>query len=139
MRKSLLLLFFMTLAAIAACDRPPSAENLPEWTPKDHDRVEESAKQKARGTLDASSPEALVEATWRSQCATCHGAQGRGDGPTGPMVKATDLSNAEWQGKTSDADIAAVIKNGKGKMPKFDLPDPVLQGIVARVRSFKAQ
>lgn len=133
------LIFFVILATAAACDRPPPADNLPEWSPKDHDKVEETAKQRARGSLDASSPEALVDATWRSQCSNCHGPTGRGDGPNGPMVKATNLADPEWQSKISDADIAASIKAGKGKMPKFDLPDPVLQGLVARVRSFKGK
>jgi cytochrome c oxidase cbb3-type subunit 3 len=55
------------------------------------------------------------------------------------MVKATDLTNPEWQQKTSDADIAGAIKNGKGKMPKFDLPEPVLQALVARIRASKAR
>ena len=127
------------LLALGGCDRPPSADNLPEWTPKDHDRVEESAKQRPRGAPDAGSAEALVEATWRSQCAVCHGPTGRGDGPNGAMVQATDLTNPEWPQKKSDADIAGAIKNGKGKMPKFDLPEPVLQALVARIRASKAR
>ena len=31
------------------------------------------------------------------------------------------------------------ITNGKGKMPKFDLPDEVVKGLVVRVRSFRGK
>jgi cytochrome c oxidase cbb3-type subunit 3 len=79
----------------------------------------------------------LVDLTWRQQCTTCHGASGKGDGQMGPMVKAPDLTNADWQATVSDADIAALIKNGKNRMPKFDLPGPVIAGLVAHVRGLR--
>lgn len=81
----------------------------------------------------------LVDITWRQQCSTCHGAFGRGDGQLGPMVKAPDLSTLDWQSKVTDAEIAATIRNGKGKMPKFDVPEPVIQGLVARVRASRVR
>jgi cytochrome c oxidase cbb3-type subunit 3 len=122
-------------AFAAACDRPPSVE-LKEWQPSDHDGEQKAGgKQGAKG--DAGGTFVLVEAAWRQQCATCHGAAGRGDGPQGPMFKAADLSREEWQGKVKDDEIAAAIVNGKGRMPKFDLPDDVVRGLVARVRSFR--
>jgi cytochrome c oxidase cbb3-type subunit 3 len=65
------------------------------------------------------------------------GASGHGDGPNGPLFHPRDLADPDWQAKVSDADIAASIKNGKNKMPRFDLPDPVLQGMVARIRLLK--
>jgi cytochrome c oxidase cbb3-type subunit 3 len=127
-------------AALAACDRPPSVE-LEEWTPADHDGEKKAGaagvKQGARG--DAGGTPALVEVTWRQQCATCHGVAGKGDGPQGPMFKAPDLGREEWQSKVKDEEIAAVIVNGKGRMPKFDLPDDVVRGLVGRIRSFREQ
>ncbi len=57
----------------------------------------------------------------------------------GPMVRAPDLTREEWQGKTADAEIVATIKNGKGKMPKFGLPDSVVQGLVARIRAARGR
>lgn len=127
--------------AAAACDRPPS-KDLGEWTPADHDGEQKgpaapNAKQGAKG--DGGGTPALVEIAWRQQCTSCHGTMGRGDGPQGPMFKAADLTNAEWQGKVSDQDIASAIQNGKGRMPKFDLPPDVVTGLVARIRSFRAQ
>ena len=64
---------------------------------------------------------------------------GKGDGPNGPMMKASDLTREEWQASVTDADIAAVIKTGKGRMPKFDLPDPVVRGLVGRIRAVRGR
>jgi cytochrome c oxidase cbb3-type subunit 3 len=132
---------FAAAAIAGGCDRPPSVElkDMKEWTPADHDgeKAQANAKQGARG--DGGGAIVVVEATWRQQCATCHGTVGKGDGPQGAMFKAADLSREDWQAKVKDEDIAAAIKNGKGRMPKFDLPDDVVRGLVARVRSFRGQ
>lgn len=132
----------VVLGATAACDRAPSATGMREWTPQDHDGEQRGpgAKQGARGTADAGGPELLVELTWQKQCAACHGSGGRGDGPQGPMVKAKDLTSADWQGKVDDGQIASAIRNGKGTMPKFDkLPDEVVAGLVKRIRSLRSR
>jgi mono/diheme cytochrome c family protein len=81
----------------------------------------------------------LVEVTWRNQCASCHGPIGRGDGPQGPMVRATNLTLPEWQAKVSDQEIADVIRNGKNRMPKFEFPPDVVAGLVARIRAAKGR
>lgn len=117
------------------CDRAPSADGLKEWTAADHEGEKKSAKQGPK--VDAGGAPPLVELTWRNQCQSCHGPTGHGDGPQGPMVKAQDLSREDWQSKISDAEIAAVIANGKGRMPKFELPAEVVSGLVVRVRSFR--
>jgi len=124
---------------LVACDRPPSVD-LKEWTAADHDGEQKgaAANPKQGAKTDAGSGLALVEAAWRSQCATCHGPSGKGDGPQGAMFKAADLGRAEWQSKVSDEEIAQTIKNGKGRMPKFDLPDEVIRGLVLRIRTFRA-
>ncbi len=64
---------------------------------------------------------------------------GKGDGQMGPMVHAPDLTRADWQSQVTDAQIAVSIKSGKGKMPKFDVPEPVVLGLVARVRAAKGR
>jgi cytochrome c oxidase cbb3-type subunit 3 len=64
---------------------------------------------------------------------------GKGDGPQGAMFKAADLSREDWQSSVKDEQIAAAVKNGKGRMPKFDLPDDVVAGLVGRIRSFRGQ
>ena len=53
----------------------------------------------------------------------------------GPMVRAPDLTLEDWQSKVTDGEIATAIKNGRGKMPRFDVPDAVVVGLVARIRA----
>lgn len=55
-------------------------------------------------------------------CAPCHGAKGEGKKPMGPALK-----GSEFVTKGADADIAAVIKNGRaGADKKYkDFPSPM--------------
>jgi mono/diheme cytochrome c family protein len=137
-----------------ACDRPPSAGSLEEWTPADHhssddDKLAQGSVQAAAGKgagdrsgqnlSGASDVARLVDITWRQQCSSCHGPTGKGDGQMGPMVRAPDLTREEWQSKVTDGEMANTIKNGKGKMPKFDVPDAVVAGLVARVRGTRGR
>jgi cytochrome c oxidase cbb3-type subunit 3 len=137
-------------AALAACERPAASQSLPEWTPADHHSRDEDQAQGAQGAQAAQAAKGapqpkggeaaqLVEIAWRQQCASCHGASGHGDGPMGPMVRAPDLTRDDWQAKIQDAEIATVIRNGRNKMPKFDLPEPVVAGLVARIRAVRGQ
>jgi len=134
-------------SAMSACDQP--VESLKEWTPAVHHSNDDSKLgQLPSGGQTANAAAAkggggdvaqLVDIAWRQQCSSCHGATGHGDGQTGPMVQAPDLTREDWQSKVTDAEMAATIKNGKNRMPKFDLPDSVLRGLVARVRSLRAR
>jgi mono/diheme cytochrome c family protein len=134
--------------ASTGCDKPsPSAARV--WTPTDHrsqddDRAQSAQQGPGPGATGAAGAAAqkddaaqLVELAWRQQCVNCHGAAGHGDGPMGAMLRAPDLTRDEWQAKISDADIAAIIQTGRNKMPKFDLPDVVVRGLVARIRSLR--
>jgi len=152
-RRILANLACLALLALTAlgCERPPSAASLREWTAADHDRAEEESKQESRavapppkddkrdkgaaGESGTGSSQTLVEVTWETACAPCHGPVGHGDGPNGPMVNAPDITRDDLLSKVTDDEIAAQIKNGKNRMPKFDLPDPVVRGLVARIRS----
>jgi mono/diheme cytochrome c family protein len=69
-------------------------------------------------------------ATYKAKCAMCHGADGT-------KIASHDLQGAAAQG-TSDADLAAIITNGKGKMPasKSLKPDQVT-ALVAYLRTLK--
>jgi cytochrome c oxidase cbb3-type subunit 3 len=131
-------------AVLLACDRAPSADGLKEWGPGDHDRMEDNARI-ARGAQPGGpggqqNAEQLIEATWRAQCATCHGVTGKGDGPQAAMFKPADLTREDWQAKVTDPEMAAVIKNGKGKMPAFSqIPDAMVQGLVMRIRFHRGQ
>jgi len=119
--------------ALAACDRAPDPAR--EWSPQDHDPPDQPQPQgSARGDVAAQ----VAETAWSQICSQCHGPSGHGDGPNGPMVKAPDLTRPDWQAKVTDQEIADRIRNGKGLMPpNQNLPDTVVQALVARVRSLK--
>jgi cytochrome c oxidase cbb3-type subunit 3 len=130
-----------------ACESPPSASSLGEWTPNDHHSADDDKARAMAASQQTAAQERkpstgtnvgqLVELTWRQQCTACHGETGKGDGQMGPMLQVRDLTNGDWQSKTTDAEIASTIKNGKNKMPKFELPEPVLTALVARIRGLR--
>jgi cytochrome c oxidase cbb3-type subunit 3 len=138
-----------TTVVCAGCEGAPSAESLKEWTPGDHHSADDNKVAAARPGQVAPVPKAaasngsdipqLVELTWRQQCTPCHGALGKGDGQMGPMLGAKDLTSEALQSKVTDDELAAVIKGGRGKMPKFNLPDPVVLGLVARIRQLRGR
>jgi mono/diheme cytochrome c family protein len=49
-----------------------------------------------------------------AQCASCHGATGKGDGKGGALLKPkpSDLTDSAWTHGGSDGEIFAVIRNG---------------------------
>ncbi len=66
---------------------------------------------------DATS-EAAGATFYKAQCVGCHGADGSGGTPVGKALKVQDLRKPEIQAM-KDADLAAAIEKGKGKMPPF--------------------
>ena len=72
--------------------------------------------------------------TFKSKCAMCHGADGKGS-PMGQKMGVHDFTSADVQ-KMSDADLSSTITNGKNKMPAYKTmsPDDV-KGLVAYIRS----
>lgn len=131
------------LCTLAACDKP--AGDLREWRPEDHDHTTNPGQDQVVGGPDAGSPElarvGLDEVTmtvWTQNCTRCHGQIGRGDGPQSAMFHATDLTNPAWQRAVSDEQIAATIKNGRGAMPPFNLPDGTIKALVRLVRLLDA-
>ena len=56
--------------------------------------------------------------TYKAKCQMCHGATGLGDTPAGKTMKARPFNSPDVL-KESDADLMAVIKSGKNKMPAF--------------------
>jgi mono/diheme cytochrome c family protein len=77
-------------------------------------------------------------ATYVSKCASCHGKDGSGNTAAGKSLGLKDLRSAEVQGQ-SDAQLAAIIGKGKGKMPGYEktLGADAIKGLVAYVRSLK--
>ncbi|MEM1028978.1 MAG: cytochrome c [Myxococcota bacterium] len=108
-----------------------------EWTPADHSNNERPTGQVAGTAAPGQENATLVAVTWRQNCAVCHGGTGRGDGPQGRMLRVPSLARAEFQRGNTDAQIAAVIRNGRNKMPAFGhLPPNVVEGLVGYIRAF---
>jgi mono/diheme cytochrome c family protein len=128
---------------LVACER--DASGLSEWTAADHDHQAEPPRR--RRSLTQAAPQTphaapsqknqVIDVTWAKQCATCHGKKGRGDGPSSTMVKARDLTTPEWQASVNDEQLKKVIREGKDKMPAFNLPDSVIDGLVQHVRGLE--
>lgn len=123
---------WIVFVALVGCDPGPS--DVREWRPSDHDPPENANQNGQVVARSDGGDEMLVELAWSRNCATCHGPIGHGDGPQGPMLKAPDLTLAEWQDRVSDEDIRNQIRKGRNKMPAFDLPPQVLDGLVKRIR-----
>ena len=77
-------------------------------------------------------------ALFKGKCAACHAADGSGSTPIGKNLKIQDLRSAEVQ-KLTDAQLHAIITDGKGKMPKFgkSLTAAQIQSLVTYIRTFK--
>jgi len=75
---------------------------------------------------------------YKSKCASCHGADGKGDTPAGKNMKVKDLASDDVQ-KTSDADLAGIIEKGKKPMPGYEgkLTKDQIDGLVKWVRTLK--
>jgi len=125
---------------LASCE--PAPVDVREWNAADHRQpagAGQGKRQVAATDDKAAAEQTLADVTWTKRCASCHGPIGRGDGPQGPMLKAPDLTRDDWQAKVSDAQIAEVIRTGRGKMPAFELSEPQMKAVVQRIRRTRNQ
>jgi mono/diheme cytochrome c family protein len=75
---------------------------------------------------------------FNSQCAQCHGRDGRAKTKRGRQTHTRDIASAEWQNDVSDERIFNSISHGKGKMPAFKkLSDAQVDSLVTYVRRLK--
>jgi mono/diheme cytochrome c family protein len=138
LRRALLPLLVASALVAGGCNGRPS--DLREWRASDHDQADTPPSQQGQvdPTAAGSAVPGLEDVTivaWSQNCTQCHGQLGRGDGPRGPMLKATNLSEPAWQSSVTDEQIAATIKLGKGAMPSFkQLPDVTIANLVKLVR-----
>jgi Cytochrome c, mono- and diheme variants len=76
--------------------------------------------------------------TYKSKCQMCHAADGSGNTPTGKSTKVIPFSSPDIVSR-SDADLVAITKNGKGKMPAYTgkLTDAQITDVVAHIRTLQ--
>ena len=77
-------------------------------------------------------------AVYKAKCASCHGPDGKGETSIGKSMKLRSLGSADVQ-KITDADLAKVISDGKGKMPAYKgkLTADEIKALVAYIRTLK--
>ncbi len=74
--------------------------------------------------------------TYKTKCAACHGADGKGETPMGKKMGMRDLASPEVQ-KMSDDELSAIIADGKDKMPSYkkSLQPAQIKDLVGYVRA----
>jgi mono/diheme cytochrome c family protein len=122
MLKSVLLVSAVALIALTLVASQPGGAQAPAAKPS----ADSLAKAKSLYAMD---------------CAMCHGDNGNGQSD---LAKSMDLTLADWtspatlSGK-SDADLFAIIRNGKDKMPPEDaarVNDAGVRNLIVYIRSF---
>lgn len=104
------------------------------------------ATAKSPAPQAASAPAKLAEEIFVSRCVTCHGPQGKGDGPgsLGLVPPPRNLSDAAWQATVTDEYLEKIIAYGgiavgksAGMPPNPDLmaKKEVVAALRAKVRS----
>jgi cytochrome c6 len=76
--------------------------------------------------------------TFKAKCQMCHGADGLGNTPVGKMAKIVSLKDPTVVNATN-ADLFAVVKNGKNKMPANNgkLTEDQMTAVVAYIRTLQ--
>ena len=88
-----------------------------------------------------------TERTWKAKCATCHGADGKGQTEPGKKMGILDYTDVAWQKSKTDADIKKAISDGinrekDGKKQEMEaykekLDAAQIDGLVAFVHALK--
>jgi mono/diheme cytochrome c family protein len=92
------------------------------------------------GSLAFAGDAAKGKTIYERHCVTCHGAQGKGDGPAGKFMnpKPANFTSPESM-KKSDAELLKTIESGKPGTPmaawKGTLSPEQMQDVLAYVRS----
>jgi|ERR1700722_10495004 len=78
--------------------------------------------------------------TYKTKCAGCHGADGKGTTGPGKAMGVHDFGSDEVT-NMSDADLAAIVTTGKNKMPAYGktLKEADIKGLVTYIRELSKQ
>jgi hypothetical protein len=136
----------MSLVLVVACakgqDPPAPTSGSPNAMPETGPKTKAGTPSGGGAKIDE-----RALARFQSMCATCHGEDGRGDGPAAPnlSVKPRDYTDPTWQASVTDDQLKQIILLGGQKVGKSplmpgnaDLKDrpEVLDGLVAIIRGF---
>ncbi|MEB2311155.1 MAG: c-type cytochrome [Sorangiineae bacterium] len=90
--------------ALAACDKKDASGGSDT----------SGASQPTAAAAAPADPAADAKKMFAGECSTCHGADGKGDGPGAAALnpKPRDFADAAWQDKTPDDELSKVIVGG---------------------------
>jgi cytochrome c6 len=77
---------------------------------------------------------------YQSRCAMCHGSDGKANTPAGKSFQTPGFDSAAVM-KQSDADLAEIIRKGKGKMPAYgsQLTADQIQSLIAHIHALQGK
>ena len=89
---------------------------------------------------------AAASENWENSCASCHGADGKGQTKQGKKLKVKDYTDAKVQAELKDEEMVKAIlegvkgDNGKERMKGFkdEVSEQDAKDLVAFIRKFKA-
>lgn len=125
---------------LVACDSRVAPQR--EWRPDDHAQpaeVDPTRVPQGAPSTEEGGVERAAAALWNVSCASCHGRDGRGQGPGRPPgAQMPDFASAELQKQRTDAQLLEVINHGKGMMPAFgkQVNEQGLAALVQHIRKF---
>jgi mono/diheme cytochrome c family protein len=125
---------------VLSCESRVSPQR--EWRPEDHGQpaqVDPSRVAAAPAAPEEGGIDRAAAALWTVSCASCHGRDGRGQGEGRPPgAQMPDFTSADYQKQRSDAELLAVIQQGRGMMPAFgkQMNEQGLRALVGHVRRF---
>jgi mono/diheme cytochrome c family protein len=92
------------------------------------------------GAINVSFGQSETQGIYATKCQPCHGPTGTADTPMGKKFGAASFGSPEVA-KTSDTELLAVLKNGKGKMPPFGnkFSEKQLEDLVVYVRNLRGK
>ena len=75
---------------------------------------------------------------YKSKCAGCHGADGKGNTPVAKNLGVRDFSSPEVK-KETDSELMAITEKGKNRMPGYagKLTDEQIKAQIAYIRALK--
>src|SRR5215813_12233143 len=67
----------------------------------------------SESALAQGAPDKKTERLWKSKCAACHGADGKGDTDQGKKMKVTNMATAAYQKSKTDDQLKKAILEGE--------------------------
>ena len=92
----------------------------------------------AASSISAAFAQSSGADTYKVKCQMCHGPDGLGNTPAGKAAKIVSFKDPSVV-NASDADLIAIVKNGKNKMPPFKdkLTDDQIESVITYIRTLQ--